>query len=181
MSLDSLGILSPDKDSHYELLTSLLLNRTRVIGVYLLHNKQTGKIFVGSSGNLREILLTYFKKLRNGTHLCPELQKAYKENNAFSIKPIITAKLSEARELKARLINECLDKGISLNFDMSTIVEDRMAVVNHRRRAVVIDGVTYGSQNEAAAKLGVSYQVVYWRVNSRNFPTWSYLKKKVKQ
>lgn len=46
-------------------------------GLYLISNKSTGKVYIGSSSNLRKRRLTHMRQLRNGNHHNVYLQRAF--------------------------------------------------------------------------------------------------------
>ena len=54
-------------------------------GVYILHNEETGKIYIGSSVDIIFRIVQHFTDLENNRHVNKELQKDY--NNGYTIKP----------------------------------------------------------------------------------------------
>lgn len=48
-------------------------------GIFIIRNTKTGKVFIGSSLNLHNILFTNKLALNNGNHVCTQLQSDWKE------------------------------------------------------------------------------------------------------
>lgn len=57
-------------------------------GIYKLVNTKNGKIYIGSSINMRNRIRTHNYELRNGIHVNKHLQRAYDKGSIFNIKLI---------------------------------------------------------------------------------------------
>ena len=77
--------------------------------VYKILNNITGKFYIGSTVNVDKRKYIHFTSLRNGTHHCLYLQKAFKKysEQAFSFDVIFTDDSLEAvRELEQLILDE---------------------------------------------------------------------------
>ena len=54
-------------------------------GVYAIINKETGKVYIGESWNLKKRAKAHINLLKSGKHYCKELQNDYNNNCVFEI------------------------------------------------------------------------------------------------
>ena len=78
----------------------------KLSGVYLLKNKQTGRVYIGSSGNIENRVKTHFRDLKFNRHCNKELQNDYNKGNEiekiiYKTFPVSDHKLLFSEEGKA--------------------------------------------------------------------------------
>jgi hypothetical protein len=99
-----------------------------VVGVYMLHNRETGEAYIGS-GILNERRNTHFSRLRHNTHHNHRLQAAYNRNPNFDFigVPVEGEDRKEVRvealNIEASLVDENARNPLLLNL-MRNITED---------------------------------------------------------
>lgn len=105
-----------------------------VIGVYILHNQETGEGYIGS-GILNARRNSHFNQLRNNNHVNGLLQKAYNRNENFEFIGVEVEgdTVEEARllalRIEANLVSEQSDNSSLLNL-MRNGIENR-EVLSH--------------------------------------------------
>lgn len=92
-------------------------------GIYIIENKSNGKIYIGSSINLRSRWIKHLSDLRRGTHSNPHLQSAWTKYGEEAFEYRILETLEESvREREQHYINHynALDRTIGYNIALTT-------------------------------------------------------------
>jgi len=76
-------------------------------GIYYIENKITGKKYIGQSAELDKREYAHFRKLNNGSHWNPHLQRAYNKygKDAFEFKIILYAEPAELTRYEQTLVD----------------------------------------------------------------------------
>ncbi len=113
------------------------------IGVYVLTHSGTGKIYVGSSGQLTVRLDRHFRELKLGTHHNKPLQDVWNRHPRLLITLFPTETREEAYALEKELIDKNRPSGLLLNVgsdvrggDNLTHNPDRDEIVKKRVAAI---------------------------------------------
>lgn len=110
-----------------------------VVGVYMLHNQETGEAYIGS-GVLNKRRVQHFCQLRRNTHGNSLLQDAYNRNSNFEFigLEVDGESREEARRsalrLEAKLVSEQVDNPFLLNL-MRECIDSRMKL-SHNEETV---------------------------------------------
>lgn len=82
---------------------------------YALHHDKSGKVYVGSTGNLYARMSRHRTDLKRGVHKNSNLQSAFNDDPSFSLSYLPTDTKEKAIEVEQSLLDQHLDSGILLN------------------------------------------------------------------
>jgi predicted GIY-YIG superfamily endonuclease len=162
-------------------------------GAYCITHVETGKVYIGSTGNLATRVSGNLGALKRNKHKNNNLQKVFNDDSTVEVLVKPTATLTDAVALEQQLVNEFKDTKYLCNIGITDVARPQLGVegqtrttkhkeqiseknrlyaktpegrqhilerTEKRSRKVIIDGITYPSQNEAARVLGIAYQSV---------------------
>lgn len=86
-----------------------------VPAAYALHHDKSGKVYVGSTGNLYVRMSQHRTDLKRGVHKNSNLQSAFNDDPSFSLSYLPTDTKEQATEVEQSLLDQHLDSGILLN------------------------------------------------------------------
>lgn len=86
-----------------------------VPAAYALHHDKSGKVYVGSTGNLYARMSRHRTDLKRGVHKNSNLQSAFNDDPSFSLSYLPTDTKEQATEVEQSLLDQHLDSGILLN------------------------------------------------------------------
>lgn len=104
--------------------------------VYLLINKRTEKIYVGSTGKFKQRIQRHFRELLNGDHHCRPMQEDYNTSDDIEVKMVWLNTREEAYELEQQLLDEFHQDGILYNVGCSVKGGDNLTR-NPRRQEII--------------------------------------------
>lgn len=104
------------------------------VGTYVFRHLISGKIYVGSSKNIRKRKFTHEGHLRRRIHHCKAFQAAHDESPDFEFLLIMTDSIVEALALEQELLNKYWDTGLLLNTSPSAYTTTLGAEFSDERR-----------------------------------------------
>lgn len=84
-------------------------------GVYILHNPNNDKLYVGSTVDLNERKRKHFQQLRNNKHINKKLQNAFNKDPQFEFVGVPTLTREDAYEVEQQIIEEHYGNPLFLN------------------------------------------------------------------
>jgi hypothetical protein len=92
-------------------------------GVYLILNRNTNYFYIGS-GEIKTRIYRHLYLLKNNTHINFKFQKAYNENNDFSIFTLPTSDRKKAYEIEQNLLDIFYNNSFCLNIAKNIDITD---------------------------------------------------------
>lgn len=181
--------------------------------VYVIEHEATGKIYIGSTGDIAQRKRAHRSDLSRGVARNKPLQDVFNSDSTIEFTVLPVATKEEAIAYEQKLLDQYKDSGLLLNVALdarasgkglirseetrdriseagmgrtafnkgkplseqhhSSLIESRKAL----SKAVVVDGQTYPSLNEAARQTGFSLGCIAKRISSKSesFTNYSYV------
>lgn len=194
-------ITSTDLEAIKNGLTRLNTKLHSIPAAYILYLDETGRYYIGSTGNLYQRTYSHVLLLKKGIHPNSSFQKDYQAAKCKDtrISFIRADDRKQAYEIEQLLLNNHNDSGLLYNVFTNAEVNGhggkwtkeakaKQSEVGKKNaetgklkkawkstsRAVSINGVKYPSMSEAARQLGISQPTLAWRFICAKKPTSSF-------
>lgn len=126
------------------------------MGVYLIKNKTTKALYIGSSDNVEKRLRQHQSRLKKGDHPNPRLQAAWNESGYWNF----DFALAQPVEHLDQLIPVETDWVESMRSQNVALYNQDGPVIDHKPRRVTVGPSILLNTTQAAERLGIHYQTL---------------------
>lgn len=165
--------------------------RTVKYVAYLIRNRYSPKVYVGSTSNPGRRTSSHRSNLKRGVHENINLQNLYNESQHVDFVFYEVSNREKAYELEKALIDHFNKLGLLLNIQLdpvnNTLTKEQLEKFRARSeeysrkqsKPVSIDGIVYESIREASRKLNLAKSSVASRIHSKKlkYANWHYVGK----